>query len=206
MYQNYFFLNRLILEANTILKDGMISEIFSQEKGTIIIGCEKNGDEFFIDISVIPGNSYFTIKNKFNRAKKNTITFFEEAANQKVKSIALADDDRIIKMILDRSELFFTIRGKYTNVFYFNENKEFLPFKSAYDDQFENIKNDLIRKNYISEWNDLKLKLINDANNLDELRKEYPIIGSNIIKEANARLSIKNSNQNLLLDHYTGFV
>ena len=200
MYQNYFFLNRLILEANTILKDGMISKIFSQEKGTIIIGCEKNGDEFFIDISVIPGNSYFTIKNKFNRAKKNTITFFEEAANQKVKSIALADDDRIIKMILDRSELFFTIRGKYTNVFYFNENKEFLPFKSAYDDQFENIKNDLIRKNYISEWNDLKLKLINDANNLDELRKEYPIIGSNIIKEANARLSIKNSNDKVIIN------
>ena len=193
MYQNYFFLNRLVLEADTILRGGTISEIFSQEKGTLIISFEKDREAIFIEFSVVPGNSYLTIKNKFNRAKKNTITFFEEATNQKVKSISIANDDRIILIILERSELFFTIRGKYTNVFYFNKNKEFLPFKSAYDDQFEIIKNDFISKIYISEWNDLKLNVKSDVNNLDELRKRYPILGSDIIKEVKARLSNKNN-------------
>ena len=195
MYQNYFFLNRLILEANTIIKDGVVSEIFSQEKGTLIIGCEKTGEEFFIEISVIPGNSYFTIKNKFNRAKKNTITFFEDASDQTVNSVAISNDDRIIKISLDKSELYFTIRGKFTNVFYLDENNVFLPFKSGSDDQFEIIKKDLLNKSYKSEWNDLKLTKDKDRNNLDELRKKYPIIGSDIIKEAKARLSNESSGE-----------
>ena len=79
MIQNYFFLNRLILEANELLKNAVILEIFSQEKGTLVIDCEKSNENIFIEISVIPGNSYFTIKNKYTRAKKNTINFFDEA-------------------------------------------------------------------------------------------------------------------------------
>ena len=195
MYQNYFFLNRLILEANTIIKDGVVSEIFSQEKGTLILGCEKTSEEFFIEISVIPGNSYFTIKNKFNRAKKNTITFFEDASDQTVNSVAISNDDRIIKISLEKSELYFIIRGKFTNVFYLDENNVFLPFKSVSGDQFEIIKKDLLNKSYKSEWNDLKLTKDKDRNNLDELRKKYPIIGSDIIKEAKARLSNESSGE-----------
>lgn len=187
MIQSYFFLNRLILEANGMLQDAVIQEIFSQEKGTLVINCENLNENIFIEISAIPGNSHFTIKHKYTRAKKNTINFFDAATTQKIVSFEIAHDDRIIKLKLDNSEIYFTIRGKFTNVYYFDKNQQFHSFKSTDEETLKQTMKEFPNKDFNSGWNHLKLDTEIQENYLDKIRKKYPIIGNDIIKEARAR-------------------
>ncbi|MGB5529264.1 MAG: NFACT RNA binding domain-containing protein [Ignavibacteriaceae bacterium] len=199
MIQNYFFLNRLILEANEVLSNAVILEIFSQEKGTLVINCENLNENIFIEISVIPGNSHFTIKNKYTRAKKNTINFFDAATNQKIISFEIASDDRIIKIKLEQSEIYFTIRGKFTNVFFLDKNHRLHPFKSIDDMTVELTKKEFSAKSFISGWNILDLDWEPHENYLDEIRKKYPIIGTDIIREVKSRSNILSNEETINL-------
>lgn len=196
MIQNYFFLNRLILEANALLKGARILEIFSQEKGTLTINCGLGNDNSFIELSVIPGNAYLNIKNKFSRAKKNTISFFNDAIDNKIISFGIADDDRIINLKLDQSDIYFAIRGKFTNVFYLSKESQFLSFKSMDEQILSETKKEFINIIFLSEWNRIKLDVETKENYLDEIRKKYPTLGSDIIKEVKARSN--NSDHNTI--------
>jgi predicted ribosome quality control (RQC) complex YloA/Tae2 family protein len=195
MIQNYFFLNRVILEANELLKDAVIREIFSQEKGTLIINCENLNGNIFIELSVIPGNSYFVIKNNYTRAKKNTINFFNEAFNQRIVSFEIANNDRIIKLKLEQSEIYFAIRGKFTNVFYLDINQTLYSFKSIDDETFDRTLKEFSTKIFISDWNQIQLSDEIEENYLDEVRKKYPIVGSDIIREVKSRSKNFNSEE-----------
>ena len=187
MIQNYFFLNRIILEANELLKDAVIQEIFSQEKGTLVINCKKMNENIFIELSVIPGNSFFAIKNKYTRAKKNTINFFEETTGQKIISFEIANNDRIIKIKLENSEFYFAIRGKFTNMFYLDNNQRFHSFKSYNEEALKQIIKEFLDKVFVSSWNLIKPDVVIEGNYLDEIRKKFPVIGSEIIRETKSR-------------------
>ncbi len=76
---------------------------------------------YIIEISVNHSDPYINVRNKFSRAKKNTIGFFIELVNNKIKEVLIASDDRIIKIVTDFGDLLFAIRGKHTNIF-FNSN------------------------------------------------------------------------------------
>ena len=202
MIQNYFFLNRLVLEANEILRDAVIQEIFSQEKGTLVIYCEKSNENIFIETSVIPGNSYFTIKNKYTRAKKNTINFFDEAVKQQINSFEIANDDRIIKIKLQPSEIYFAIRGKYTNVYYLDKNQHFYSFKLSEEETLKQTMNEFSNKEFISHWNSLNVDKESNGNYIDRIKRKYPIIGNDIIGEFKVRSTDGSDQQyvNLLSD------
>ena len=112
MLQNYFFLNRFILDSKSILENSIIEGIFSQEKSKLLIELSSNDAEHFLELCVIPGNSYINLRKKYARAKKNTLNFFEEAVGNKITSIEIADDDRIIKLNLSESRYLFYYPGK----------------------------------------------------------------------------------------------
>ena len=187
MLQNYFFLNRFILDSKPILENSIIEEIFSQEKSKLLIELSTNDTEHFLELCVIPGNSYISLRKKYARAKKNTLNFFEEAVGNKITSIEIADDDRIIKLKLAESDIFFTIRGKFTNVFFSDSGKLLQPFKSTESDILSNIKREFTEKRFISSWNQLHLQTFYYQNFLEEIRKKFPILGNEVIKEVKAR-------------------
>ncbi len=137
MIRNYFYLNRYSIEINNILAGTKISQVFSQEKGKLVIACSKKDTEYFLEFSVIPGQSFINLREKYSRAKKNTIDFFSNSVGEKIKSVKIADDDRIIKIECSHSEFYFAIRGKYTNVFYLGEDESFEAFKNL-DDRYFN--------------------------------------------------------------------
>ena len=186
MHRNYFFLNRLIIEANDLLKGLNIAQIFSQEKGTLIIHCSNNSNEKFVEICVVPGSPYLTIKNTFSRAKKNTIDFFNQSVDEKIHSLEIAVDDRIIKFNLEHSEIYFAIRGKFTNVF-FSNNYDFIPFKTIEQNELSVIHNEFLNKKFSEDWNAINLHLVVETNYLDHIRKKYPVLGTDIIKEVKSR-------------------
>ena len=99
MYKSYYYLNRLTLELNNILAGKRIANVFSQEKDRLIIQLDDQ-DELYLEISVNHSDPYINVRNKFSRAKKNTIGFFSELVNNKIKEVLIASDDRIIKMCI----------------------------------------------------------------------------------------------------------
>ena len=120
MYKSYYYLNRLTRELNTILSGKKIISIFSQEKDCLII--QLNGpEELFLEISVNHSEPYINVRDRFSRAKKNTIEFFIELVDKTIKEVLIASDDRIVKFVTDSGDLIFAIRGKYTNIFFNSE-------------------------------------------------------------------------------------
>ena len=202
MLQNYFVLNRFIVEAKPLLEDSKIEEIFSQEKSKLVIVASKNDEVYYLELCVIPGNSYINIRRNYSRAKKNTVNFFDSAFGEKIVSLEIARDDRIIKLKCSQSEIFFTIRGKFTNVFYVDDNNQSLIFKSVDEQSITSIKKELTNKIFLDGWNQITLLPVDQENYLDEIRKKYPILGSEVTKEVKTRFKNDNTDNipNLLAE------
>ena len=188
MLQNYYFLNRFLIEIKDILEDSRIEEIFSQEKSKLVLVVSNNGQEYYLELCVIPGNSYLNMRKNYSRAKKNTVNFFNSVLGEKIISIQIANDDRIIKLKCSNSEIYFTIRGKFTNVFLFDADSQVYAFKSVDEQTIASIKKEFAGKIFLDGWNQINLLSANQENYLDEIRKKYPILGSEIIKEVKVRL------------------
>ena len=115
MYKTYYYLNRLILELQSLLIGKTISCCFSQEKDTLMI--QTNSDQLWIEISVNHSEPFLNIRNRFARARKNTVEFFKELNRAEIENIQIAIDDRVIRFRTDKGSIYFAIRGKYTNIF-----------------------------------------------------------------------------------------
>ena len=166
-----------------------IEEIFSQEKSKLVIVMSKDKDFYFLEISVIPGNSYLNLRRNYSRAKRNTLNFFNNAIGEKIDAIQIAEDDRIIKMNLSDSSLYFAIRGKYTNTFWIGKNQNIESFKLIDEQNLEEIKTEFTNKKFIVGWNSLKIELPKAEYKIDEIRKKYPFLGSELSKEVKFRIS-----------------
>jgi predicted ribosome quality control (RQC) complex YloA/Tae2 family protein len=196
MLQNYFFLNRFLFEAKPILEDSKIEEIFSQEKSKLVIVVSKNGEEHYLELCVIPGNSYLNVRKNYSRAKKNTMNFFNEVINDKIRSLEIAKDDRIIKIKCAYSEIYFAIRGKFTNVFCIDETDNLLSFKSVDEQILLNMKKEFTQKLFLGGYNQIDISSENTENYFEDIRKKYPMLGSEIIKEVKSRLKNDGSDNN----------
>jgi predicted ribosome quality control (RQC) complex YloA/Tae2 family protein len=187
MIRNYFYLNRYSIEINKILAGTKISQVFSQEKGKLVIACSKEDTKYFLEFSVIPGQSFVNLREKYSRAKKNTIDFFNTSVGEIIESVTIANDDRIIQVKCSRSEFYFAIRGKYTNVFYLGEDKSFEAFKNLDEDTLAEIKKEFYKKSFTTVFNIPDLSLPSSEDYLFNIRKKFPVIGAEIIKEVKTR-------------------
>ncbi|MCH7771035.1 MAG: DUF814 domain-containing protein [Bacteroidetes bacterium] len=199
MIKNYFYLNRFVIEAGNILPGKKVYNIFTQEKDKLIIEFGEEDEVNFLEMYVNPGNPHINIRTSYSRAKKNTIDVFPEACGQIISSIKIAIDDRIIKIDLKSAALFFTIRGKYTNVLFIDEDNNISSFKKLDEDSLNDLSQEILSKNYISSFNNLNVKLESDDYYFD-IKKKYPIIGNEIIKEAKRRDKSDDENKSLILE------
>jgi predicted ribosome quality control (RQC) complex YloA/Tae2 family protein len=186
MIKNYFYLNRFVIEAGKILPGKKIYNLFTQEKDKLIIEFGEEESVEYLEIYVNPGQPHINIRTDYSRAKKNTVDVFPEAKGQIISSIKIAEDDRVINIDLQNATFFFTIRGKYTNVLFVAEDNFILSFKKYEEDLLKDLKLELQDKNYIDSFNQLDLKLESGDYYFD-IKKKYPIIGNEIIKEAKRR-------------------
>ncbi len=189
MLQNYFFLNRFLLEIKSFLEDSKIEEIFSQEKSKLVIVTSKKTDIFYLEFCVIPGNSYLNLRKNYSRAKKNTVNFFDDLIGEKITSLEIADNDRVVKINCTNSRIFFAIRGKFTNVFYIDKVEKPHAFKSLNDQELLNIKTGFSEKTFLDGWNTLVIQQENSEDLIADIRKKYPFLGNEIVKEVKARIN-----------------
>ena len=199
MIKNYFYLNKFVIEAGKILRGKKVYNIFTQEKDKLILEFGEEDEKMFLEMYVNPGQPHINIRTSYSRAKKNTIDVFPEACGQIISSIKIAIDDRIIKIDLNSAALFFTIRGKYTNVLFIDDDNTISSFKKLDEDSLNDLSQEILSKNYISSFNNLNVKLESDDYYFD-IKKKYPIIGNEIIKEAKRRDKSDDENKSLILE------
>ena len=199
MIQNYFVLNRFIIEASAVIKHSIVTEVFSQQKNKLVTALHAKEDEYYIEFNVSPGQSYINLRTKYSRAKKNTINFFDEAVKQSITSISIADDDRIIKISLSNSDIFFTIRGKHTNVLFLEKNN-IRSFKAEDEQILLSIKRELSGKKFIQDFNLPEVNIESNDDYLLAVKSKYPFIGNDVLKEVKRRKrsDSKSELQNLL--------
>ena len=193
-------MNRFVIEADKILHGKKVYNIFTQEKDKLILEFGEEVEKMFLEMYVNPGQPHINIRTSYSRAKKNTIDVFSETCGQIISSIKIADDDRIIKIELESVALFFTIRGKYTNVLFVKEDNSISSFKKFDEDLLKDLAHEMQDKNYIASFNHLDVKLESDDYYFD-IKKKYPIIGNEIIKEAKRRGKSDKENKSLILEN-----
>ena len=117
MFRNYFYLNRAAIELNERLKSVQVDEIFTQEKNKLYLSIGNSEYPYrHLIISADQNLPCLQIKNEHHKARKNAVNFFQDYLPDKIGKIEIAETDRVLKFTLLSSEIFFTIRGKDTNV------------------------------------------------------------------------------------------
>ena len=180
MFKNYFYLLRSVNHLNTILSGAKIFDVYSQEKNNLFlhIPSEEYPDRHLI-ISTNPHSPYLLIKNKHHKAKKNVVDFFTDYLPLKLYDIKIALDDRLINFNFDLHNLYFSITGNKTNV-YLIADSIIDEFKKSKESIIDKIKDKIFTNN---------LELIfpetctNDYKEINDLKKDYPMISSEIKKE-----------------------
>ena len=192
MYKNYFFLNRFIVEINSFLKKSLLISAFSQEKDKLVLEIKKDSGTGFLEISVNPGFPYINLKDSYHRAKKNTVDFFTEFLPVKILRFEIAGADRIIRLKLENGILYFTVRGKYTNISLHTGNK-LQNFKHPPEDFDEaGFLKEMDSYHFTESFNLPDIILDKDADTWNELRRKYPFIGKEIISEIKTRIREEN--------------
>jgi predicted ribosome quality control (RQC) complex YloA/Tae2 family protein len=197
MYKNYYFLNRYIIELKPYLTGKPIMDIFSQEKDKIIVQIDHNNEQF-IEISVNPVIPYLSLKNNYHRAKRNTISFFNQLSDSIINDILIASDDRIILISTNKGNIYFTIRGQNTNVFVFSNNTIY-SFKKVNKDILLNYRNEFQDKVYINYFNLLEKDVLK-GKSIEQIRKNFPFVGKEIENEIKLRSHLRSDDGELIQD------
>ncbi len=187
MIKNYFFLNRFVLESQSIIVNQKVHSVFSQEKEKLLIefGNDKTS---FIEINVNPGQPYITILDSYSRAKKNTINLFPEFENNTIESFDIAKNDRILRLNSGNNFLFFTIRGKFTNVIFADQKNNIQSFKKAEEADLKKLGNEFSKKEFNCDFNIPDIQNFNENFELRTIGQNFPVISKEIIWEAERRI------------------
>ena len=97
----------------------------------------------------------------------------------------ISNSDRIIKFSCDRASIYFTIRGKDTNVFLISLDNETESFKKSSEKFKEDFTKEILESDFITDFRNIDIK--DSFIDSTVLRKEYPFIGKEIINEVKLR-------------------
>lgn len=189
MIKSYFFLNRQVIELRKSLFGKKILEAFTQEKDKLVVALEDQ-DNLYIEFCVNHSLPYYLIRDFYIRSKKNSLEIFENIKNKRIIDILIAADDRVVAFLLnDNTVLYFTIRGKLTNIYY-KTSSEFFSFKKTEASDLLNVEKDLLEKKFISEFNTPEFITTEADIDEDNIRSKFPFIGKEIIQYAKSIIDI----------------
>ncbi|MBU1098831.1 MAG: DUF814 domain-containing protein [Bacteroidetes bacterium] len=184
MFRNYYILNRQVCELNERLSGVEIQESYSQDKNKLFLKIASDGhpDRHLI-ISVDQNLPYISIKNDHRRAKKNNPNLFPGIFPSEITAVQIAEDDRIIKFVLTRGDLYFLVRGGKSNIIHISVDDEVSTFKKNADDEKLLLLDELKVKSWTSYFNFPDLSEFDISESPDNIRKSIPTLGSEIVRE-----------------------
>ena len=184
MFKNYFILNRIVYELNELLCGQKIQEAYTQDKNKLYfrISSEEYPNRHLI-ISIDQNTPFISIKNEHHKAKKNTFSFIPEAFPTEISEFEISETDRCIRINFAYNSMFFFLRGNKTNLLFVDADKSLTPFKKISSDEAGNLLEEFESTQWTSSFNLPDLSEIDEEPELDSLRKSFPTLGSEIIRE-----------------------
>lgn len=126
MLRQYYTLLK-ITESMKSLVGFSITEIFTQDKSSLIFKLENNIISNYIYFCADNKISYIYLKDSFSRARKNTLDLFPKLSDQKIINISVLKNDRIIKILTAKYHLYFILfGGNKSNFIYTDRNNEII--------------------------------------------------------------------------------
>ena len=184
MIKSYFFLSRLANELSSRIKGKAIIDIYTSKKDTLFLNL-YDGEEFTLEICVSHSLPYIQILKSANRKKRNSLDIFPEIKNLKFSDVFIAKNDRVLLFQIENEiSLFFTIRGKFTNVYLLNDDNLF-SFKKISNNELEIIRSEFLSLDFIEPLSMPEFTQEDHLLNILELRNKYPILSKEILENLN---------------------
>jgi len=181
MFRDYLYFFRCVEELKECFLNSEITEAFSQQKDTLLLHFPSiEYPSRHLSISLVPQKQYLLIKNDFHRAKKNTVSFFDDLFPSKLLRIKIALFERSIKFYFNDFDLVVVIKGNESNVILIRDDKIISSFKKIIDtDEMEKF----LRKLKF-DYSQLHYELSEIAANENSIKKYYPFLSNIFEKEA----------------------
>lgn len=196
MLRNYYFLNRAVFELNRDLTNIAVKEVFSQDKNLLLIAIpSKDFLHRHLIISTDSSLPYILIKKDHRKAKKNVINVSSIKLPDVIKSVEIAENDRIIKIRLTNTTLVLAIMGGKSNVYFISDGKVVNQFKRTKSE--DDILSRINDHKFINEpiYHRIDHEVFSSFN-IKTIKNKYSFIPKEIIRE----LSAKNKTKNLQED------
>ena len=137
MHNNYFFLQKLVVQLRQSLMYARLKQCFSQEKDELVLGFERqNGEDFWIKCVLGSQFSILQFPDQFHRAGRNSVDLFSELLLAEVQAVEMFENERAFSIhLLGDFVLVFKLFGNRSNLILFRD--------STYQSQFQGrLKND----------------------------------------------------------------
>lgn len=137
MHNNYFFLQKLVVQLRQTLMYARLKQCFSQEKDELVLGFERqNGEDFWIKCVLGSQFSILQFPDQFHRAGRNSVDLFSELLLAEVQAVEMFENERAFSIhLLGDFVLVFKLFGNRSNLILFRD--------STYQSQFQGrLKND----------------------------------------------------------------
>lgn len=188
MITNYYTLFHMAAELEHGFAGLSVKEIFTQHRNELIISFIET--PAVIIIGCEPSNNYIYARKTFARARRNSVTFFNDIYKSTLVNISIHSFDRQIRFhFINKDELFVQLFGSKANVFMIdssgNIKESFLKkpetkfIANETSSQHQYI---ITPKDFLSTYHDFSLSMA--------LKRIFPLFGSVLLREALNRTGI----------------
>lgn len=190
MFDNYFFLTRIVDELKKELIGFEFFKSVSQSRNELVTGLFLSKEEKFLIFTFQKLPVLIYLKNQFAFAKKNYASFFEILQGQKLKDISIDEFERNINFHFESHKLIFLFRGNHSNVLLVDENELILEsFKNKVEltlKMFREVyQSSKMEKSFFTDAEKFDGLLSESNENLDDYKK---VIGKDLLKELHHRV------------------
>lgn len=164
MHNNYYFIKQLSTALGPSLEGKAVLDCYSQNKDELIFIFGDGLEEFTLVATLTDKFSSLYIPEEHNRARKNSITLFQEIFDKKVVKLHQVPYERAFYLIFEGDfRLLFKLFGNRANIILFQDDNVLKLFKNN------------LRK-------DREVKLTKLSRNLDLNKETFAATGGDLFK------------------------
>lgn len=121
MHNNYYFLKRFSKELHDLLVGKVLYDCFSQVKEELVVAFTSSEEEVFLKTYISNNFAINTVKERFQKAKKNVRPFFKELIGLEVLKVRQFENERAFSIEFKQSKykVVFKMYGNRSNVLLF---------------------------------------------------------------------------------------
>jgi predicted ribosome quality control (RQC) complex YloA/Tae2 family protein len=128
MHNNYFFLRKLAAELNQVFSGTELLTCFSQEKDEVVLGFSNDK---YLKCVLKPDFSAITIVDDFSRARKNSVSLWENLYELSVTEIRAFENERAIKVTLTQEcSIVIKLFGNRPNLLIYKDEEQIAMFNN----------------------------------------------------------------------------